>query len=69
MNKKTDYVKDDPEQFLVNAENSKRRDVLEVFKRRRDDFESQKDYDKHLEMIEDMIFVLSDLESTDEQKE
>lgn len=40
-----------------------------MFKKRRDDFESQKDYDKHLEMVEDMIFILSDLESTDQQKE
>ena len=51
------------DQMLVNAEISNRKEVLKGFYKRREEFCNQKDYDDHLEKIEDMVFILSDFDT------
>ena len=43
--------------------------MLEIFNKRMEDFESLEDYDKHLEMVEDIVQCLLNINSTDEQRE
>ena len=52
------------DQMLVNTEISNRKEVLKGFYRRREEFDNQRDYDEYLEKIEDMVYILSDLETT-----
>ena len=62
--------KDQPAQWLCNgqsnvvsAEISNRKEVLKGFYKQREEFGNQKEYDDHLEKIEDMVFILSDFDT------